>query len=343
MKIAIIGSGLAGLSLAYHLTTFQRQYPSLSITVFDEVPIGSGLSKDILGLMHLYSGNKANLNWKGIESFQASLELLQLVSKEVGYPVFQQDGVFRIGSRKKHYEEFQLASNTYSDAHFWDESTTKEKTRGFISNFGLFIESGLMVNMRAYLSGLASYCLNKGIQFIQKRIDDLTQLSQFDKIIVASGKSTLSLITSLPCRLDWTKGQLLKYRLLSDIPFHDFPFVTKTNLVFSFCKRFAYIGASYERGNADPTPDQLVAQRHLSDNIATLYPSFVNQTPIGCFAGFRMSKPNRLPLATLIDDKLAVFTALGSKGLLYHAYIGRLLIEALLDNNLSQIEDKLTK
>ena len=88
MKIAIIGAGLSGLSVAWHLSLHRQ----CAITLFDPQGIAGGASGIAAGLMHPYPG------LMGMRSFMASegiattkhllISLILLISR-VGLQIFE--------------------------------------------------------------------------------------------------------------------------------------------------------------------------------------------------------------------------------------------------------------
>src|SRR5579864_6815899 len=89
MKIAIIGAGLSGLSLAWHLID------SASVTLFDHKGIGGGASGIAAGLMHPYPGQQGLRSFLATEGLLATKRLLAVAQKKSALPLALENGIIR--------------------------------------------------------------------------------------------------------------------------------------------------------------------------------------------------------------------------------------------------------
>ena len=86
---------------------------------------------------------------------------------------------------------------------------------------------------------------------------------------------------------------------------------------------FVQIGSTYEHEFSSADPEMDVAKRDLQTKVAALCPEF---EPIECRAGVRVSVEGTYePIVRQLSETEFLFTGLGSRGLLYHAYYGKRL------------------
>ena len=102
-------------------------------------------------------------------------------------------------------------------------------------------------------------------------------------------------------------------------------------------------GATHEYSDAwdilNAPPDMSTACDLLNDKISYLYPPMNTVALVGCSAGTRVnSKRTHLGKIPMIGrhpeySNVWVLTGLGSRGLLYHAYLGEVLVSAIIAND----------
>jgi len=91
-------------------------------------------------------------------------------------------------------------------------------------------------------------------------------------------------------------------------------------------------GSTYESCYESELPDAKTALAILEKNE---FPFTSSPEVISCRAGIRLTrKGHYVPIATKIEKRVWWFGALGSRGLLYHAYLGRKIAEAMLRDDL---------
>ncbi|CBJ26082.1 conserved unknown protein [Ectocarpus siliculosus] len=90
----------------------------------------------------------------------------------------------------------------------------------------------------------------------------------------------------------------------------------------------------------DRPPDMAKALRQLRPKVARFFPALEGVTPVGCTAGVRVmqerSSYGRIPVAGRLpfSKRGWVIAALGARGLIHHAYLGKLVAAcALLDSD----------
>src|SRR5665213_1665043 len=92
MRIAILGTGFAGLSVAWHLLNLNAD---CEVILFDPKGIGGGASGMAAGLMHPYVGEEGKRSFLGTEGMEASIELIDAVEAILGESVSRRDGILR--------------------------------------------------------------------------------------------------------------------------------------------------------------------------------------------------------------------------------------------------------
>ena len=82
-----------------------------------------------------------------------------------------------------------------------------------------------------------------------------------------------------------------------------------------------FVGATFERNFSNLHPESSVAEAYLRPRAAALVPALKEAKLLSCKAGIRAMTQTHLPIVTQLNAKTWVLTGLGSKGLLYHAYL----------------------
>ena len=297
MKIAVVGAGFCGLACAYYAT--RRGY---NVCLFDKTSIGAGASGISAGLLHCYSGPKAKLSWEGHAAMQDSIELLDVASQAHEAPVYTQSGIFRPQIAGMDYSQILQ----YPDVEQWEG--------------GIFIRSGITVNCSAYLQGLWLAC--QGTCFEQRAVYHPSELSGFDKIIftVGSGQNEVKGVDHPPVSL--IKGQTLELEWPFDTPI---PYAINAGVQFAqIAPKSVWAGATYERSWQTLGPDPK-AEDEIRKKIALFSTSYAALPLKAMYAGFRAATGNKLPFITATSPNIYTIGGMGSKGLLYHAFMAKKL------------------
>lgn len=298
-KIAIIGSGLAGLGVGYYLHEY---LPKASITFFDEAGLGGKTSQIASGLLHPYPGKQARPSKEGHIAFEESCHLINVAS------CYSEEKVADFGPIDKF---------TSDEDHYLDQYSDVEK----IGERHYLIKTGATVYTSRYLKALLASM--RRATFVKKKVS-LEELSEFDHVVVAGGAGTLAFHLNLPL-LRINKGQIViaKGSLERAI-------LCGGYLVNSETRGLIYVGSTYERDYQSEEADLEKAIELIGEKIIPFYPLFESLEFTGCRAGLRVVSPHHnVPLIKIIDERTSVFTALGSRGLLYHALYGKKLAKAL--------------
>lgn len=297
MRIAVVGAGLAGLAAVWHL--LQKGH---DVTLFDGKGIGGGASGVSTGLLHTSPGRQAIPSWRADEGMKATLELLQIASQE--RPVYIQNGILRLAITEQQKIDFKKQPG-------WLENHSLPKAT---PGPALWIPEGITVYSRLYLEGLWKAC--QGAKLEKQTIHSLQELDSFDLIVLACGEA-IRRFADLP--LSYTIGQTLLCRWPEPLPVS---LLSHGHITPTENPELCQVGSTYEH---TPEPDPKKALE-LLEKVALFYPPAKDFQIVEIRSGVRVSpKVGYRPLIEKISHKALVFTGLGSRGLLYHALISRVL------------------
>ncbi len=324
MKIAVIGAGLAGLALSYNLL---KEDPSIKLTIFDPIKADQRTSS-LAHLLYPYVGMRSKLNWKGHEAFESSHALLQEIQKFTKFPLFRETKILKLASDIRQQKAYQQAAQD-SPLLLWKEQTV-------YGSPALMIDI-LQVNAPLYLTALQKACCQQGALFSPQTFNN--HLHEYDQIVLACGAQTSSYLPQKD--FSKLKGQILTLRWPSSSFELPYSLVgNKLHLTPSIDDSLLYVGNTYEREFHNPLPDKQKAISLLWPQLNTLFPDLSPSDVLSVHSGVRLNAPNRLPLLGKTSSKSWVFTALGSKGLLYHSYLAKQLAQAIIQNCESHIAHK---
>ncbi len=307
MKVAIIGAGLAGLAVAWHL-----QDRKAEVSLFG--PLGGGASGVSTGLLHPFPGKMALPSWKAKEGMQATFKLIDAAEKSLGKLVANRSGIFRFALQSIQREKFCLRPE-------WREKSPIAAAENLP---GLWISEGTTVYSRLYLEGLFQACLAKGVHFNETKIKSLKTLSQFDRVVLAAGHETLRFL-DLP--LEPVKGQALLCRYKEPLPLS---LIGNGHITPTEDPQLCQVGSTYEHNFTDVLPHKKVIPELLA-KVTVFYPPAKDFEVVEVRAGIRLGKKGiSKPYVAQVDPRTWVFTGLGSRGLLYHAFLGKSIASSLL-------------
>ncbi len=259
------------------------------VVIFDAKGIGGGASGVSTGLLHPYPGEQGRRSWKAIEAMITARKLLQEAEKALGRPVASYTGILKIGECVGAGDDVEQLG---------------------LEQF--LIHSGITVFTKLYLEGLFQA---GGAELRLQEIQTLEELEGFDAIILAVGAGICKFSECKHLRLNFVKGQILtceqKEPLERSVTGKRYTAITQDPHV-------CHIGATYERDFVSEEPCLETAQRLLKPESAVL----------DCKAGVRVTNPaHYFPMVEKINSKTWAITALGSRGLLYHGYLGELILK----------------
>lgn len=322
MRIAIVGAGLAGLSACWHLC----QIPGLRLTLLDSKGIGGGASGVSTGLLHPFPGRRALRSWGSAEGMEATRGLIAISQQALGRPVAEATGIFRPAVTLQQKKDFAARAHDDSEA-IWHQHP--------IFGPGLWISSGITLYSRLYLEGLWKACRTLGAAFVQHSISSLEELNDFDASVLTAGFETLKFAPHLPLQV--TKGQTLLCRWPERLPFS---IVSQGHITPTEDPFICQIGSTYEHGFTTLDPDK-DAISELLGKAANFYSPARDFEVVEIRAGARISRPKGYrPIVEKLSAKTWIFTGLGSRGMLYHAWLGMQLVQEMLPDILKFLDSR---
>ncbi|MCC5832148.1 MAG: FAD-binding oxidoreductase [Chlamydiales bacterium] len=338
MRIAILGAGFAGMSVAYFLIHYKLG--SVSIDLFDPEPIGGGVSGLSSGLLHTYPGKEARLSWRASSCMRDAHRLLTIASEGAGRSLILSKGILRPALTEGQRTAFKRGAEKHSDTEWWDHKRCIEEIPGLYlpeDSGGLYIKEGLTIDVPAYLKGLWQVLAKFGVQYRQSGIIKPNDLARYDLVLIAIGPAVknFSLLKDLP--INPVKGQVLELEWPDGIVPPRISLNSSKYLVMSNDLKSCTVGATFERQFDSMQPDQKKAVAEILPNITSFFPALEKAKILRCRSGFRAATPNHLPLAGQPSERLFFLTGLGSKGLLYHAWVGKRVARAMITKKIAHI------
>lgn len=325
MKIAVIGAGLAGLAFSWY---YKNLDPCADLTLFDpKSPIER--TSALAHLLYPYVGIRSKLNWEGPKALKKSTQLLNIASKFSDVSIYKKSPLLKLASSEKQLLDLKKSVKEFPELK-WKEKTPLNKP-------GIWMEETIQVNAQNYLIALEQACLSIGIE-IQRELFTKSMQDDFDKIIYCTGYQYPANF-SQPA-LSQMKGQGLILR--RPIGFNqDFCLIAhQLHLIPAIDSETIYIGNTFERDFKDSKPEPDKAIEILWPKLMEYFPGFSKDLILDVKAGVRLNAPSRLPVLSQINNNIWAFTALGSKGMLYHAYLGEILAKAVKNNSTEEIPKK---
>jgi len=322
LKISIIGAGYAGLALAIALKELD---PKLSITIFHRDPISASASSISTGLLHPLAGKFARKSFAAEEGFNQTKGLLDLSEKMLGQTVCQKGGMVRVANYPYQIGNYKRASRKHPI------NTWHEDGKAFHPDLDyplLFSPEAITVYSDLYVEGLKIACEKLGVSFKKQEVKSTDELA-FDRVVLCSGAGIVEFAEGKDLPVEKIKGQalILKYPK----GFTPFPMSLLSKGHISLCKdpNYCQIGSTYEKNYSSPAPDENA--NTLVELIEQFFPRIKEFEVVGAKAGIRLSRiESYLPIVAPMSKKVWVFGALGSRGLIYHAYLADLLAKAML-------------
>lgn len=173
-------------------------------------------------------------------------------------------------------------------------------------------------------------------------------------------KQTVNCVVSISCVqfLLLLQYSFLKHSCREDYPDHGPSILSDAWLAFQG-PRSLYMGSTWEWKSRNSSPnvsadESSSALQELLPKANVIYPAIKDWTFTGAKAGLRAMPPltphGSLPLLGCINDVIGgnyacnywLFGGLGSRGLLYHGWLGKLIAQAMLCSNEEVIPIELT-
>jgi len=324
MKIAVVGTGVAGLAVLCHLL----RYPGVRATLFDSGK--GGASTASTGLLHPFPARDCKRSWRATEGMEAAAELLEAAEKVLGFPVCERTGLLRIAVTEEQKEHYRKRAEEDPEA-FWLDDVRKKISKAAPTS-GIWVQKAITVYSSSYLEGLWQCAEKAGAERVLSSIKTLAELDSFDAIVLAVGAGILEFQECCHLPLKRTKGQALLCRWpkekLGPLPCS---LLSQGHITPTADPEVCQIGSTYERTFSSSDPDPKMALP-LLEKAALFYPPARDFEVLEIRSGVRISPSlGYRPIAAPIAPKTWVFTGLGSRGMLYHALLGKELAKEIVD------------
>jgi len=218
-------------------------------------------------------------------------------------------------------ESITLLQQASEDGSVFEQSGI---LRTFENGETKLIKEGIVVYSRPYLKALKDLC--KDAEFQCKKIQNVQELDSFDCVILAAGAGILEFEECKNLPLKRTIGQSLLCRGLKKLPI---PLLFPGGHITPTEDPGLYqVGSTYEHTTS---PDQEKA-RALLDNAIVYCPEARHFEILEIRSGVRISpKVGYQPIVEKLQSNVFIMTGFGSRGLLYHAMMSKMLVSSVLN------------
>ncbi|MCF7852695.1 MAG: FAD-binding oxidoreductase [Simkaniaceae bacterium] len=329
--VAVIGAGFAGLGTCYYLLRLGYR-----VTLFDQNEIGNNTSSVASGLVHPFPGQMARISLFEKEGVSATRQLIEEVQKHSMERLIAPVKMLRVAVNEKQEERFDHLCKIRDDVSDAKEcfSFIKEGKRSF------WIHSGMTIFSEHYIKALFDLCIQLGLDFKKVAIESPNECADFDTVVLTLGAGSDRLLNLKERGFKINRGQILqvKWSGKRELP----SILGKGYLAPSQKPGIYHLGSTYEYDHLDEPPDN---NRAICDIFrqAGEYLSIQDAFEvIDVKAGMRLAKKSSyLPYLNRLSNRVWILTAMGSRGLLYHAYCSQLLASAIDRNHVEMIPNEM--
>ena len=276
--------------------------------------MAGGASGIAPGLLHPYVGEVGRRSLYATEGLAATNELLRVSEDAGGERVCLSQGIFRFAMNEAQVENFSQHALDFGDILQTDSS--------------YLVTSGRTVHCQRYLKGLYRAIENRGGRLVQEKVSHLGDLASFDQIVLAAGAGVWEFAECAELPIRSARGQILTCQ--SPELFLEKSLIGNGYVAMTECRSTCHLGSTYEKGTLSDVPDVESARAEVLPKILSFFPEAQQLSIVDCKAAIRVVRTGHY--APLIGrlGKSWVFTGLGSRGLLYHAFLGKILAQALI-------------
>lgn len=363
-RIAVIGAGVAGLSVAHALAVRGHQ-----VTVIDKAAPLSGASGNIRGFLapKLTSVQRLTTNLHAI-GYLASCRFYPALSQQTGVPIFSQTGCLDLLSHSR-VSAADVAQMPKAFAALVSAEQASEML-GVASGEAVWLPAAGLIDTANFAKAVLSH---PKIIFWQDTLSAIDQASDpthpilltlgrgvqgFDQAVVCLALDSCAFLPTVR-RFNVSRGQVSWFEIAAESPLPTLP-VKYGSYFATFSAdnaRYAMMGASFVRDTLDTTPALADHKTNVAD-LANALPDLVKQhaatlTPSPDWHGrarLRSQTVDYLPLVGQVwtnthqtTSRLWTFSALGSKGYAYAPICSELLASLMCSELLPLSTQMVTK
>ncbi|MGX7204655.1 NAD(P)/FAD-dependent oxidoreductase [Enterococcus pingfangensis] len=344
-KIAIIGGGIIGLTLANYID--QKKY---HVTLFDE-PTGQATSASA-GIISPWLSKRRNKQWYRLAKDGAAFFPKLIQDFQLDDTIYHQSGTLLLRPEKQLTELLALAEERKKSApeigtiKQLSAEQTQQELPLLKPHPALKVSGGGRLDGKAYLIRMRTLAEEKGVHFIPQQAQLATTTTVvygekqaiFDQVIVTAGPHLKKLLAPLGYQVDLRpqKGQLLVFQTAFKNS-GDFPVAMldgEADLI-PFLAGKILLGATHENEagwNLKETPAAFEQLTHGTRKFLA-EPEKLLAQPVHYRVGTRAYTSDFAPFFGQLNDQLLVASGLGSSGLTTGPYIGYLLADYLNTGN----------
>ncbi|MBD3615046.1 MAG: FAD-binding oxidoreductase [Gracilimonas sp.] len=343
---AVFGAGISGTAIANELAKRDKKILLIDPHVSENAPGAPA------GLVNPATGRRAKKSWRCQECMEALRELVDELIRFSGRDDLISDtGTIRPAINEKLADNFKEALDKYNWPEGWirwiNEEEVSELNPEIAPNFGaLFLDCGFTVYVDRYLNTYRKYLREKGVKCRYEKAEyqagesgdgfrikfENGEVLNAEHVIVAAGHQT-------PGFRDWeylplhrVKGQIVWFEADEDLDWNH----ATSAMGYSLRRgdRDLIVGSTYEHKFEDLDTTEK-AFNQIKGKLVKMFPNIAEKVrKKDQMAGVRVTTPNRLPVIGRHpqNKNLCIYTAMGSKGLLFSQYVGSLLAEHLINN-----------
>lgn len=329
---------------------------ALRISIFDPHEVGcGGASAAAAGLLHGFTPRVKKKVWQAEKGVNAARKLLEEVRQRWGGNLWRESGLVRLGFDEVMEEDFRVASRRYpKEVEFLQGERLRELCPGNGGMFGVLLKDAIVVNVRAYLEGLWLICKESGrVEWVREKglgVEEMLERG-FDTVVVCNGAGVRGIKGLEGVPMTACKGQ----NLVLEGGRMEKPVIGGKYVIPDYFgeRDYAIAGATFEyQGNgvelneflkAGEIGDKEKARSELQAPLEKMMPQLFDGWKVcGVNSGMRALPPRSaagsIPIACRVRGlsegvSCWVLTALGSRGLLHHAFLGRELARAVVAGN----------
>ncbi len=340
----VFGAGISGLSISHSLI---RQGQKVLLIDPYKTDLDSYLAP--AGLVNVSAGMRAKLSWRGVECYQMFKKRIAELEKSSGRDdLFRESGVLRPAVTDKLAENFKQSPQRYDWPEGWIKWLDAEKTHALnpvvnAQNGALYLQMGMTVFVDNYLSEYRKELEKEGLVFLGEQAHYQRRSSEFqitsrtgrvagsDRVVVAAGDGLAGFADWKKLPLQYVKGELVLFESDSDLSWDHA--ISAKGYLLRRGDRLVIAGATYDHHfkNLNTTSE---AYDEIREKLGLMVPELTGKlTKRAQFAGVRVTTPDHKPVIGPHDEVegLYIYTAMGSKGLLYSEYLASLLADNMVN------------